>query len=272
MNGDPLDEWLADTEEGDQPKPRDLWDEDPPPRPAARRRLLIALAVVPWVVVALLLGRGGAAPPAPTGSPDPAGTPEPVGATHPRGAAGAAAPATPPAPIGSRAEVSTQALAVAALRSHETGAVGATVRYVDLAVAEGVEHVGDLAVVRVLAVVLEGDAQGYDTARALRYAVPVTADGRGVLGPPWPVGEVDVAAPAGPAPAGDVPAAGVVEALDAAGYTQIEVHGAGTHPDLPGVVVADVVAVAPGDAAPRERRVLLADGARLTLLGAEDPR
>lgn len=240
MAGHPLADWL-DASDGELDDDQDgeeqgrasagiLGARQRPRRP--RLALLAAAAAALWaaVALALLLGGedededpGGLAPTTETAG-DPS---EPHAAVSGASATGGGVPADEAAAavIGARLEVAR--LAEGTGRS----------RYVDAAVAEGAERVGDLVVVRVLAVVLEGEDGTWTSERVERFAVPLRADVSGepaLAGAPWPL----------PAPAGDraegptwadsdEPAPGVAEALEAAGFQGVADLGTAGADDAP---------------------------------------
>lgn len=273
MRDDPLAAWLRDGGEGAR-EPGALGDEgvttvaalggDPvfdadPPAPGRRWRLWL-LAAVPWAVVVVLAAAlvvrtsveasPSAAPPAPT--------PPPAGDASARPAA---------------AEGAARAAAVLAVRAAVTDDdPEAMVRYVDLAVPEAVEEIGDVALVTVAAVVLEGDGSRWQRARAARFAVPVAVDGGAatVLAPPWalPATAPEVAPPDwAPAAAPAADSAGA--ALAAAGYRDVRDVRVSRSPDVPGAVLAQAAAVAPGDDRSRAHAVWLRDGSPPSVLGAD---
>lgn len=185
-------------------------------------------------------------------------------------APGGALPVVDPAASGREALVG--AAAVTAVRTGVPVDAGAgRQRYVDLATVEAIAWRGDLAVVRVLAVVLEGaDGQVTDTTLR-RYAVAARDAGSTaeLLGGPWPLsGPVAIVGqpglqyepPQDPGP--------VVAALEAAGWSQVTVSSTGRDPALPGIVAAVVEAVAPGETAVATHTPWLAEeGGTLTVLG-----
>lgn len=252
---------------------------DEAPQPTGPRRLwLVALAV--WVAVASLAlivgiaGRGAhpqvaadgdAAGPAGT-SADPATTPATTATTAtPTAAATPTIPATPPptdpssatggpgdrpTAWGDAAEIG--AAATTAVRLGVTQAPGGAPRYVDHAAVEGMTWIGDTAVVAVRAVVLEGHGDGWGEPAVRRYAVAVSSHGNGAraVSAPWPLPP-----PAGPpreqagaAPVDD-PALleSATEALTRAGYAEPVLEALTRDPRHPEVLLARVVARAPGD-------------------------
>lgn len=222
-------------------------------------------------------GGEGTQPPSlsspPEGSAPPGGSPpggSPPGGSSPGG--------SPPAGGSAPAELDDEVAAVAeiAVRGQLT-AHGDAPAYVDHARAEWAEEVGDLLVVRVAALVLTGDEDGWDTTRLHRLAIALEHDEDGALsphGPPWDLAPpaplpsapddaaVDFAAPEEPSPFAD--------ALAAAGYTDIgaiEVH---RDPARPGLAQVRFEAALPPDSA-AAREVLVAGDPPRVLGGASLP-
>jgi len=227
----------------------------PPAGDAGRppRRRLLRLAVVPWAVVGVVgafgllgVGEGPERPAAGTAAPAPARDDAPsVGASTP-------APSVDPA-LGAAAAVAVRLAVTSAPASP------AERRYVDVVIPASMHPVGDVTVVTVAAVVLEGSADRWHAARPARFAVPTRyVDGHPVaVGDPWPL-------PVPPPPGADAawepaPAdrAGVARAVEAAGYTDVEVLEVHAHPELRGVLRAHVDALGPGEATPRSHRLWL---------------
>jgi hypothetical protein len=182
-------------------------------------------------------------------------------------------PGDEPAPTASEPAVLSQAVgahAVLAVREAVSHSDGPRRRYVDLAVAETVDWFGEVAIVEVLAHLLEGDEAAWTSERVARFAVAVGApDGRPVVwSRPWPLGSNAVGA-AGPSwsPVAEpdlVPAAH--RALTAAGYAGITEIELAASAGLPGVLRAMTTATAPGERAPDRHEVWLDDRAA-TVLG-----
>lgn len=246
MTGHPLGDWLT---AGDTPLPPDdggaapgdlhAGERDAAAPRRRRRALVLGAAALPWAVLAIVglatrsSGDGeDPAPPPGAGDPAPLEDPSPApGGT----AAGTTIPARPgdplpPAPPGAAASAvhgELAALAAVAVRLELSGHGEQDqdpIRYVDLAVAEGADAVGDLTVVRVLAVVLEGGPDGWSDTRVRRFAVPLQGapGGYAPAGTPWEL--------PGPAAATSRPldwqAAGpadpaVVRALEREGYEDV---------------------------------------------------
>lgn len=293
MPDDPL-AWLAEAESHGPQSP--AATDDPP------RRGRTWMVVAGWLAgiacgAALGLGAvavgavpapGSARPPAPSGPPaappSPApgapGTPSRDGA-HAADAHGAHAAdahgahgAASGVPAADR-DGTLAALAAVTVRLSLTDAGGQErpARYVDLATAESVTRVGEVVIVTVAAVVLEGVDGRWESVRPARYALALTdgEDGPAVADGPWPLppGPLGAEATAVPAvPVEEPPLeAGVDAALRRAGYDDVAVEAVGRAPDLPGVVVATVVARGPGERERVRRRLWLSDDPRPHLLG-----
>lgn len=277
-----------------------------------RRRLrrLLLLAGVPWVVVVLaaVAGRNAvgteaaqgaatqadhteappapdpgpsraAAPPAPSRSPSAVTGPLPRDASTsaPANAAAERNPSTDGATTRPASAAPTAAAAaVVAVRSSIDAPEGRR-RHVDLAVPEVVELLGDVAVVRVAAVVLEGPVDGrLETAAPLRFAVPLRVhDGVAeVLAAPWtlPFPVVTGSSSAFEHTAPDDPER-VRAALEAAGYAVDAVRTTGEDAALAGVIAVGFSGVAPGEGAARDHVVWLRhDGTALVTLGTGEVR
>ncbi|MFO8075885.1 MAG: hypothetical protein R6T85_07180 [Egibacteraceae bacterium] len=281
MERQPLAAWL---DAGDAP-----LDDEPEEEPSPRRRRarLLLLAALPWAVLGgVLVGArdGGSAEEGAEASP---GSAEQAGARDDGAGATDATDATDDEAgrtdddatdatdddagrtgadtarddePGATVPPAAGAGAVVAVREAATASAGDEARrYVDLAVAEAAEAHGDVTVVRVLAVVLEGDARAWTDAAIERYAVAVAPDGR-ALSAPWRVPD--------PPAAGDEPAWHPVdddEAL-AAARDALERHGAEPGGDL----AVDRAEAAPGllRATWRDAEVWLADADPPRVLGA----
>jgi hypothetical protein len=187
-------------------------------------------------------------------------------AAAPGGARGAtaAAPADP-APVDPVAADVGALLVRAALSA--TAGDAAAARYVDDAVATDAEVVGDVTVVTVLAVVLEGGDRGWERASVERYGIAVRA-GAAVAGP-WLLPAAGAVAAHQVAPVEDP---GLREraatALAAAGYQGVASVALTRDPGLPGVLLARFHAGAPGSHEQVERTALLRDGPEPSVLGA----
>jgi hypothetical protein len=276
MTHDPLADWFGREA---PPLPRDETPRDPPEPPAtppdpwaddddrdraapvSRRRLLFALAAVPWVAVAVLvvaLTGPVAAPGVVTPAHEAASVPAAVDAPP---------PPAPPAPQSPQdAQGASAVLHVRAAVS--TGAGADPVRYVDTAVVEREEHLGEVAVVTVLAMVLEGSAERWTAAAPRRYAVALL--GGRPLAEPWalPSPELEHEAVAWD-PQDDTQLAGEARAaLAAAGYDVPAPPALAGAPGLPDLLRATFDGTAPGEPAPAGHTVLLRrDGAALGVLG-----
>lgn len=288
----------------------DAFDDDP--QPLGRGRRLMILAAIPWVVVATMVVRTwgvdgsdtGSTPPAPVAEPgaaaEPSATPAgPSLAAPPAGPSSAATPgpdgAGPPAQVitalrfGPRtASGAGDAAAVAAVVARSwLGAIGPEPE-VDVGTAEGppvyVEHLAveavdvptsDVAVVTLIAIVLDHGDEGYTDARPVRLAVPIALDDLGArpAGDPWWLTPPDLTARPPEWRMVDDPdalaLAGV--ALEAAGYRDIDVRELASSPSWPLRVTA--TAVAPGAHDAREHTVWLRDHlGRLVVAGAIPPK
>ncbi|MGH8934576.1 MAG: hypothetical protein ACRDZO_29085 [Egibacteraceae bacterium] len=288
MAEDSLRSWLDEARpEADRlneavPSPPPWWDDDASDRPKGSHRwkLLWAFGVLPWLVVAGLAWER-----APVNQPVPAPVPPPprdtvdVDAGAPPPARSVPLAEQPAAPA-SQASLDPALGAAAALTVQDvlTGSDGENglQRYVDLALPEAVIWVGDVAIVQVAAVVLEGVPGRWDAPRHARYAVPLRAGPMGprVLGPPWALaGAPDIT----PESAHFVPfhdqvvAEAVGRALTEVGYSDAHVHQLGRDPSIPGVLQAEITAIAPGEASAREHALWLRDDETPTLFGALAP-
>ncbi|MGH8902059.1 MAG: hypothetical protein ACRDYA_10345 [Egibacteraceae bacterium] len=159
-----------------------------------------------------------------------------------------------------------------------TDQASARSRYINLALPEAVTWVGDLAIVDVAAVVLEGTDGRWDRPRAARYAVPlrVRAGVMRLLSVPWALPDPPQSAPGDtafvPVPVNDqalTEAAG--RALDAAGYRDVQVKALARDPGLPGVLEVEAIAVSPGEGEPRLQKIWVSDRPSPTVLGAYHP-
>jgi len=302
VGGDPLAGWLrggaehellqgatarsahADREETvGQPAPgTDPWDSG---GPAPRRRLSV-LAAVPWAAAAVLGALVVTATPglpgdlpsatlprAPNGDTGERATTAPDGAPSPGMADAAPGAGAEAGGAGFEGGGDGAARDAVVLRVGELAVRGALAggevgqRYADHAVATGVEWAGELAVVRVAALVLEGDDQRWQHARVGWWAAPVRAGPAGPVpaGAPWPLSPP----PGGPAPVADhdpAVAAAVVAALEQAGHTQVIGARVGRDPALPGLLSVTATTRGPdGTTAPRE--LWLAEGPPPAVLG-----
>lgn len=280
----------ADREPAPWERPPDQ-DGDAPPR---RRHLLLLAAALPWAVagglgVAALTG-GPAAPEGAQhgttsdGQHGSGGDGQPASTEDDR--SGSATPAAPP-PTAAELSAGEPALGAAAalavrlsVTSAEADDAGGPRRYVDLAVADGVHRAGDVTVVTVAAVVLEGSGERWHTSRPARFAVPLrVVDGQAIaVGEPWPLAPAATAAEALRWEPAGTDTEGVTRALEAAGYTEVEgleVDGlevdarAASEADRLPLLRARVQARGPGESAPRDHEVWLRAEPEPAVLGAE---
>lgn len=221
MAGHPLAEWL-DGDEQDSDGPEAAEEASSPLRGRRRLVLLVAAATVPWIALALVLAL-------PRSEPDEASD---TASVPPAGDPGDAAPTAPPAADGApglSAEVPAEHSAIAVvgtrLEVSRLAEEAGRSRYVDVAVAEGAERVGDVLIISVLAVVLEGADGAWTNAGIERFAVPVAASPSGdpaLAGPPWPLPAPADARTGGPDWSdSDEPDPDVAEALAAAGFEEV---------------------------------------------------
>lgn len=243
------------------------WDRPPRedgPRTPRRRRLLL-IAAVPWTVAALL---GGVA--LVSGEIDPvevaAGDQD---ANGPRASGTAGQPPRLTGPVdpalGSAAAVAVRLAVTTAGDPPE----GQDRRYVDLAVPESVSWAGDLALVTIRAVVMEGPPDRWRSARPARFAVPVgLIDGDAVvLDEPWalPVPEHPATDPGWTAAVTDLQP--LADAAAAAGYADVEVMEVDAHPDRPALLRARIRARAPAEHHPRTHQLWLQADPEPAVLG-----
>lgn len=245
------------------------WDR--PPREGGshtpRRRRLLVIAALPWTVAALL---GGVA--LVTGGIEPGEV-----AADDQDAADPPAPGAEgqPSPHAGPVDTTLGAAAAVAVRLAVTTAGDAPAeqerRYVDLAVAESVSWIGDLALVTIRAVVMEGPPDRWRSARPARFAVPLRLiDGDAVvLDEPWalPVPEHPVTDPGWTAAATDPDP--VADAAAAAGYADAEVMAVDAHPDRPALLRARIRARAPAEHLPRTHQLWLHADPEPAVLGLE---
>ena len=147
--------------------------------------------------------------------------------------------------------------------------------YVDHVVAEQVRMLGDVAVVTVLASVLEGSAGVWHERRTARFgiAMAVRGDGLRPVSQPWPLPPPDLSIDAAPPgmPVEDTDAHdAALEALEAAGYTDVELRVLTRHPF--GVLVAELDGLGPDDRIQQRLGVWLTDERTPTVLGHADTR
>jgi hypothetical protein len=259
MADDDLRSWLEQARQTGEAEEAEggWWDGEE--RGGRRRWTLWVLAVLPWLVVAGLALAGSARPAEPVTAPRPVleEIPDPV--------------AAPPEPPGDEGIAAAAALAVQTAVSGTDEATGRQ-RYVDLAVASATEWTGDVALVRVAAVVLEGVQGQWDAPRVAAYAVPIRLGAAGPfpVAPPWPLPDVPATAatPEAFAPDDDPGLAEAVgAALRSAGYAGVEVAEVARDPALPGILQARIAATAPGEASARNHTVWLREDPEPALLG-----
>lgn len=239
------------------------WDHPPErdgsPQPR-RRRVLLLLAVLPWLVA------GGLAAATLSTAQHPATSAEEHGTT--------VSAATPAPALAEVMNPAFGAAAVVAVRLSVTTSGDAAAeeqerRYVDLAVAEEMRWHGDVAVVTVKAVILEGPAERWRVARAARFAVPVgLVDGETVvLDTPWVVSPPDVTERSAGWQTTTADAVDVATAAAAVGYTDAEVLETTAHPGLAGVLRAQIRAHAPGEQGARDHQLWLRTEPEPAVLG-----
>lgn len=253
------------------------WEDDTEEPARSRRRWpLFVAALVPWVAAGGFMLALADGEDAHTAAPASTQTPVTSSVSAGRGEAGhGGAPSTGGASVPSP----YAAAAVRAVRSSNAaaGATGTTPqashRHVDLALAESLTHVGDLAVVTVVAAVLEGSAEQWERTEWRRFGVAVqqTDDGPAPAGPPWLL----------PGPAADhelrwEEASGddepVEAALVAAGYEPAGPPRLWRSDAAPGVIRVDVHATGPDEAVARTHEVWVRAEPEPMVLGGTPPR
>jgi hypothetical protein len=293
----------AETAPAEPPAPADrdqadrLWDLDPAPPQRSRPRLFL-LAAVPWLVVALLAltawwSAAATSPPAAATRverPDEFGDEAVTRASTPvEGFAKAADPpaepslasASPPAPAAhGHDEAALLRLGALLVRAGlhgpadadgNAGETGERVRYADEAVGTGLERLGDVAVVTVTALILEGGTRGWDRSRTGQYAVALRVSPEGVqaLSGPWTLPPPEDPPGREPIPASTD--AGLREraiaALERAGYRQVDDLHLARLQGVTDIVIADVRAMPPGEQALMRQEVWIRDGPRAAVLG-----
>ncbi|MGH3442584.1 MAG: hypothetical protein ACRDUY_11200 [Nitriliruptorales bacterium] len=262
---------------GDEPHqgPR-RWDLESAERPGGRggrrRHVILAAAVAPWLVVAIIVFRPAA--PAVDGRehvaeaepasplPEPRVTPDGPGAVLAPEAFVVGARVAPGA-------AEAAAVAVAVTRSWLGDAAPALdlglgtsgiAGYLEHVVVESVDlPLPDLAVVSLLAVMLDAEDDVWTGARTLRLAVPVrlSPEAASPAGSPWllPAPDLSIDAPDWIAVDDPVEMAAAGAALVAAGYRDVSVDRLERSESWP--LRATVTAVAPGAAEPAEHTVWL---------------
>lgn len=271
---------------------QDLWDLSEPP-PSGRMRRLLVVAALPLMAVLLVAGAlaaNHAGTDESTGRPtevavvpSAGGTGEEVPDASVSSAAMSTAPDAPTqpeaAPVAPGETMQDALLAVAELHVRAalsgppepgTGTEPARARYADTAVATAVTRVDDVAIVTVIALLLEGGPQGWDTARPVRYALALRegVGGPQPLGAPWavnlPEGSPPSASPIDPEPA---LVASVGAALEAAGYSGLQGLAVARSEAPHGVLLARVRGLAPGARDPADHEVWLTDDPSPVVLG-----
>lgn len=258
-----------------------VWDLEPGPATRSPRRLIL-MAVIPWIVVVVLVATlwrpaaGTSAPP----SGEPAAARGPAAADP--GAADDAEEIAEPSRATSATATATAGedamlrhIAALTVKAELHGAVEADgeagpdmrVRYADEAVGTDIERLGDVAVVTVIALVLEGGERGWDRSLTTRHAVALRSVPSGVepLGAPWALPPSGTPPEHEPVP--DESPDRVLTALEAAGYRQISDLRLSRPAGVGGVLVAAARAVGPGEDAPTEQQVWIRDGPEPSVLG-----
>jgi hypothetical protein len=295
MPEDALGAWLRDTTARSEdlqeipsgwpnnPERQFSWVEDRGKgTPRRRTWRLLALAVVPWLAVIGLVTTGWVARhhvATMTPSPDESAIPlRAVVADQPQQIGHAAVtdrvePSSihePDPALGTTAAVAVQQALTG------TDQASARSRYVNLALPEAATWVGDVAIVNVAAVVLEGANGHWDQPRAARYAVPlrVHEGAARILGMPWALPDPPQTTPGDTAfaPVEDLALSETTgRALSAVGYRDVHVHRLARDPALPGVLNVEVTAISPGEKQPRSQEIWLSDQPSPTVLGADQP-
>lgn len=286
MPDDALSTWLregtAPSEEGDGAPP--AWRDNPfdggfswpgdsgDERPQRRAWRLLALAVAPWLVVGALVIGGWRPSHTESTSHSPSVAPHQPHSTE------------RPATLTNRTEPDSEMLdpalgatAAAAVQQALTGTDPATgrSRYVSLVLPEAATWVGDVTIVDVAAVVLEGADGNWDHPRTARYAIPLQARAGAVrvLNGPWALPDPPQTTPGGTAftPVNDealTEAAG--HALNSVGYRDVQVQELARDEALPGVLKVKAMAISPGEGQPRSQEIWISDHPSPTVLGAVD--
>jgi hypothetical protein len=261
-----------------------LWTRDSGDGRARRRTWrLLALTVIPWLVVVGLVTAGwrpsqrvpSTAPPPNESTAHPRAVVAPQSHSAKQSTTlsnrtmpGSAARLDALDPVlGSTAAVAVQQALTG------TDQVSNRSRYINLALPEAATWVGDVAIVDVAAVVLEGTGGRWEQPRAARYAVPlrVQAGVMQVLSIPWALPNPPQTAPGDTtfAPVNDRTLAEAADrALSAVGYQHIQMQGLARDPSLPGVLKVEVTAVSPGEGQPRSQEIWVSDQPSPTVLSA----
>jgi|GEM_PF-5005227 len=288
----------GDRDPGADPAPADdlasLFAATPPHEAGPGRRrgtyAVVAMAVLAVALVALAAAAvlapqppaGTERPPAGTERP-PAGTERPPAGTDQPPAGSRSAPvanddaghsSSADSRAGATGDDAAARVAVQAVRV----ARSATPRHVLDAAAVRRTELGELTVVTVEAVAVHAQAGTWGAPQRLRFAVPVRTADAAVVGAPWPLppptsGNAELAWE--PVVDGER-AAAIREGLLAAGFTDLPDDAAAValsrSPAVPGVVRAQVRAVAPGAMGLDQHQVWFHDDERPALLGAEGGR
>lgn len=148
-------------------------------------------------------------------------------------------------------------------------------RYVDHVTVERITVEHELAVVTLLAVVLEGTEGRWESTSVRRFGLALRmSHALELIGAPWPLpgGDLGVEVPAEPSDLAGrdetrrYPAA--MTALEAAGYTEVVLLHVAVVPERPALMWARLEGIAPGETAPAEHEVWLRDDVPPHVLGA----
>lgn len=174
-----------------------------------------------------------------------------------------------PPPVGGSGEAGAL-LVRAALNA--TAGTGGPARYVDATVVTGIEPAGAAQVVSVLALVLTGDARGWEGAAVERYAVAVAQDPDGshhAVAGPWALAPPAVPEPQAHTPEADPERLALADqALEHAGYRDIADLSLFRDPAHSGVLTVRASATAPGAAGPAQWTLWLTDTDPPAVLGS----
>ena len=246
--------WLGTSDPAEQ-------DDEHADKPNGRVRLT-ALVALPWVLVAILGARVlGAGAQAPAAAPQ---VPASPAATAPP------AVPTPVAPAPAAGDPGVRQAVKVALTDVRDGSG----RIADDAVVEALEAVGQVAVARVRAVVVDVADGQMTGVRLARFAVPLHVSGTAAApaGAPWALPPDPL--PPAPAWRDDPDAALATEtllALQQAGYAGAEVSTVARSETVPEILAVTARAVAPGDAQRLRHVVWLHAGPPLRVLGTPAP-
>lgn len=280
MTEQPIGAWLVGDDEAWQP-PEAAEAE---PGGEGRRGRLWLLALLPWLAVAVLgtVILAGTEDDGARQPPSPAATPS-VAATAPIPATSAAEPPvlasgpSPPAQTGpvefedGEVPADIAAAATTAVRLRVTHGPTGAPRYVDQAAASSAAWLDDIAVVRVHAVVLDGDGQDWSAPALRRYGVAVVRGEHGAvaISEPWSLTPPPAGGTEGAGTPVEDPAvlAAVSEALARAGYEEVELQGVTRASVAEDLLVAAVVATAPEEQGPAAQLVWLHGAEPVHVLG-----